>query len=738
MQKVDGIYKGLVIQNNDPEKRGRVKVFVPFISTTIHTQWNELATDKKFKFPDKSSVLSPVWEKLKESLPWAEQCAPIFGESGSGRYNAVTETGSISDSALDFGRYDNTNKIFGGALSFVQSAEDSDKFGGKSGIIHEKNPKNDSFNTTENNVNRVNPYSYEFKPKTYSNSAKGLFSIPSVGSHVWVSFLDGNHLHPIYFGVSFGADDFSSIFSSIEDYPANFENYSSSDGQVNDKESQIYRNKLVLNQRGGVMEIVNTSHSERMSFTHFSGSFLEFNNKTTSAFNSNNFQSLTLKDEFTTVNGHKSLHVGMEFDEVVKGDRYKKVGNLDAAPISQWKSLMSEVNDYRLLFDTQRTTGATGSQYKVKSSLQTQNGALVNVMLSKLFPTQTISTSHSLTGSASNDPSAVSGSGSASNNVSVSSSVSNSTSFGGSFSVEPKKAQTPAKIQTITQSLLEQEILMGNGGSEFNFITKHKVENIGMVMNDFGAIRVDPIGKVGRCGVAITSSGDCVYDNIVATPLVERVHVDALPSGNYTLNVANKFETLVGAGGISSKTFGNYDISGAQVSMFAQSLTIASRFETIVDGGKKMEIMADYLVLRTRNREQVCVDGSIGVSHNVIIGGGLHVEGETIVQHITGPAEVHETESTAMNSGTFTLTGCTVSGTNPNVTISGTLSVFPAHSHRFYSLPMTLKTSSTGVRNVAKNLIVQANDPLVQPVSNRSMAGVAVNNATTPSHVPTG
>jgi hypothetical protein len=121
----------------------------------------------------------------------------------------------------------------------------------------------------------------------------------------------------------------------------------------------------------------------------------------------------------------------------------------------------------------------------------------------------------------------------------------------------------------------------------------------------------------------------------------------------------------------------------------------------------------------------------------MIIGGGLHVEGETSIQHITGPAEIHETEATAMNAGSFTLTGCTVSGTNPNVTITGTLSVFPAHSHRFYSLPMTLKTSSTGVRNVAKTLLVQANDPLVQPISNRSMASVSVNNASTPSHPPT-
>jgi len=41
-EKYLGNYLALVVQNNDPEKRGRVKVFIPHVSYGIYKNWTEI------------------------------------------------------------------------------------------------------------------------------------------------------------------------------------------------------------------------------------------------------------------------------------------------------------------------------------------------------------------------------------------------------------------------------------------------------------------------------------------------------------------------------------------------------------------------------------------------------------------------------------------------------------------------------------------------------------------------
>ena len=50
VKEYNSIYLGIVLQNNDPDKRGRVKVFVPHISPTIYNGWVESNVDKNFSF----------------------------------------------------------------------------------------------------------------------------------------------------------------------------------------------------------------------------------------------------------------------------------------------------------------------------------------------------------------------------------------------------------------------------------------------------------------------------------------------------------------------------------------------------------------------------------------------------------------------------------------------------------------------------------------------------------------
>ena len=90
IRKYLGNYLGIVIMNTDPEKRGRIKIWVPHVGASVYENWNEDKLDKNFIFPDKtmSPDLSKVLPELKRILPWAECAMPLFGGNAPGRYNA--------------------------------------------------------------------------------------------------------------------------------------------------------------------------------------------------------------------------------------------------------------------------------------------------------------------------------------------------------------------------------------------------------------------------------------------------------------------------------------------------------------------------------------------------------------------------------------------------------------------------------------------------------------------------
>ena len=48
-KKFYGNYVGIVIQNDDPDRSGKVKVFVPHVSATVYSKWVANKQNKKFK-----------------------------------------------------------------------------------------------------------------------------------------------------------------------------------------------------------------------------------------------------------------------------------------------------------------------------------------------------------------------------------------------------------------------------------------------------------------------------------------------------------------------------------------------------------------------------------------------------------------------------------------------------------------------------------------------------------------
>ena len=129
------------------------------------------------------------------------------------------------------------------------------------------------------------------------------------------------------------------------------------------------------------------------------------------------------------------------------------------------------------------------------------------------------------------------------------------------------------------------------------------------------------------------------------------------------------------------------------------------------------------------------VDSSLGVNGNMIVRGGLHVDGELSLNHITAPCEFQETEMTKLFGKL--LQGLSFTA-NISKTLSNDLTGDPAasqvggectitvtadsnddkvrmydHSHIFRNLPLTLKDSNQQVRDA-----VQANNTTTLNIAN--------------------
>ena len=205
------------------------------------------------------------------------------------------------------------------------------------------------------------------------------------------------------------------------------------------------------------------------------------------------------------------------------------------------------------------------------------------------------------------------------------------------------------KIAEVIPKLAEIEAKMGQGGSEIIEITKHKIETIGTVMNDWGAIRVDPKGKMENAYVNVHDAA--TYTIRKASPLIEQVHVDDLPGGTYTLNVCNRYNVLVGAGGINFKSYGIVNISGAMTNIAGEQVNIGSANEVNIDGGRRLALVGDIVHIKQRHGEQVLLDGSVGITGNLYVKGSIYTEGHLGAQSISYPPTIQQSHPISITHG---------------------------------------------------------------------------------------
>lgn len=795
-----GHYVGIVVQNNDPLKRGRVKVWVPHISQTVYSSFKSENTDKNFKFIGSNidSSLTAINEEVKKLMPWAEVALPLTSGGASGKLDNYNNIASISDS----------NRVTSSIPTEPSNTKYSlnvDGTGEKYGRIYEVNElqPSDAFSKTFNtnkgvvstgNPNRVNPYTHLYKPHTYSNCTKGQFAIPDVGAHVWVFYRDGDANYPVVFAAHYGTQDWLGVFQGYNnypiDYPGEYNNVPPQEQQGYSPDTETYRGKMVLNQKGGTIEVINTDNKETIRMTAYNGSYREMNNQATIELNTKNKQILTLSDSFETTRGYKNEYTDYDHDEIIRGDHFEKIGNFNKSGVQQWKDIAEEIAAVKQLFEIQRCdkVDSFNNLFPYTSPLQAKNGSFAPCPVcsspnrapvwirSESFSLYTpvnasarVTATNPMQGnwttaynmiddSSFNDPQA---SGYQGNNITVNNygvaseykqpqanpsnflgsgpcPVCNGTglspsSQNGSWVVENKKDLLKIKFESKINDITAIEKQLGQGGSKIIQITKHKLETIGLVMNDLPNLRMDPIGKITNNEVIIAKEG--VFISQKQSPMMEYVNVEDLPGGTYNLNVCNRWNVLVGSGGIALKSYGPVDIAGSITNMTGEQINLSSANEINIIAQKRAYIQSDILVLRQTEGKQVLVDSNLGVTQNVAIAGSAHVEGEMTVQHITAPIEFQETEEVMLEGYVLpnvNYHGVLNCGGEPcNFTLYFTEKIpvnVGKHSHQFRNLPLTLMASADDVRQLGRANTMPTAPTAAYPPVNEKKDAISIQN----------
>jgi hypothetical protein len=324
-EKIYGFTRGIVIKNDDPAKRGRVKIFLPsYPALILNGSYSINKVGKKIQPSDVaaqylkteaaaagardaiasdtvSSIFPPnIMEEIARIVPWADQASPLMGSGGMGTYNASTGNFNVSDSGGESPAKKEARRIAKGVFPDAKS-EGSVNTRSKLGI-----------------------------PSHTHNLARGSFSIPKVGSHVWVFFENGNVKRPIYFAYSFNDDEWNSALDITPD-ATSIHQPSSLPTESNTKSPQLLAGKYTLTERGGTLEIINTQNFEAVKITDFHGNTYQLTNHGIfeNTATGKNKSTHIAGDYFIKVDGNYKVEVSGDAQVVSKGTKHHVVGDLN-------------------------------------------------------------------------------------------------------------------------------------------------------------------------------------------------------------------------------------------------------------------------------------------------------------------------------------------------------------------------------------------------------------------------
>lgn len=469
-------------------------------------------------------------------------------------------------------------------------------------------------------------------------------------------------------------------------YPGSYQN------STQDTEN-FYKNLAAIIQEAGWLEFFNSKGSEQVNLVHKNGTAIQLTTKQFGILATKLFTGQFLGDVSMQLNGNMTIHLDKDLDFVHLGDRLSKCGDVDKwqPEVEEIKKKLLPLSQKKQLFEVQRTKNHNEID---QAKDQKKSGSLAECPIEKV-EIKILKTDSPMEWTAPSYSSCSRTLGELTDNEDIYDTFAGSggkapddgweclTCYGteespstqdGKWDSEPAKKKIADEMVNLTKPLAEHEKQLGqnkhrDGGNDINKVSGDKVEVVGLAFNDFPAHRVDPHGKLIPHNLVVDPFGSSVYKTYKNAPLLEKVHIDDLPGGNYTLQVNNRYNLMVGAGGISLKTAGHFEVFGSSARVLSESISMHSRLGTDITSNDHVRVEAPNIVLKpiitereiedasgnirdlpangknkTEKEGQVLVEGGLGVEKNLIVKGGTHIEGELSVHHITAPCEYQITE----------------------------------------------------------------------------------------------
>lgn len=513
--------------------------------------------------------------------------------------------------------------------------------------------------------------------------------------------------------------------------------------------SAIYRNKLLINQRGGSIQIDNTTEAEKVVLSQRNGGNIKIANAVTSELAPNNKQVNIVNDKFETVGNNSNEFIAGDKVERVGETSYSLKGFIDDSQIDAcdtWKTTISPIAENQSRFKIKRGGYGFPNGISVEPAGERADnpviGSKIHTVENKFNGYSGVPVRHSEADEVTsyvkvpdrgNTKAAeerevteddievgAGASGSEAPGVMEFGPTKSAATEGGEWE-DDEEAVVDDQILDLQNTLNEIEQNIGNGGDEISFTKRNRIDTVGAVFNDFPSIKIDPKGRSQPVEMVVGKTG--AFKNHDYIPLVEEVDNSSnFIGGEETKIVGNKYTLRAGSGGIEMKTTGSHEMGGAVLKASYQKAHITGTQGVHIGSENAVDITSLKSITLRCNR-QVYVETALGIKGNIVIGGGSYTEGETYLHHVTAPLEVQQTEDTLL-FGQFN-TDTARSLVIGEVNFGGTwfpvyalptknLIVNYPHSHHFNNLPLRLTENNEDVRKFAQSEDINKNGSVAQ------------------------
>jgi hypothetical protein len=219
-----------------------------------------------------------------------------------------------------------------------------------------------------------------------------------------------------------------------------------------------------------------------------------------------------------------------------------------------------------------------------------------------------------------------------------------------------KQQTAAAKVaEKESESILKLEASLGPvGGNRHQIVVGDDMLEVGLGMNDSKSYKIVKDGQVAPSGGKIEAKGTVsVYRksaSVVGTnPL-------AIPGGHYHIKCSNKFSVFAGAQGVDITSLGPVVIKGGITQITGPEVTIGSSAGQVTIEGEHLQLAGKSISITpdAGGDGQVAIQGTLHTSGNLIVGGGLHIDGDV---SFTGSTCAGKLDRTRVSSDPNQFTG---------------------------------------------------------------------------------